>query len=128
GLEKFAQAYPANLSGGMRQRAALLRTVMMDQEVWLLDEPFGALDAMTRDKMQEWLLKIHEQFSRTILFITHSIDEAIYLSDRVIVLSDRPAHSKDEVQIDIPRPRQREWVTDKGFLNYKDRLLQELYE
>ncbi|HET7577975.1 MAG TPA: ABC transporter ATP-binding protein [Bacillales bacterium] len=128
GLEQFADEYPAKLSGGMRQRVALLRTVMMEQGIWLLDEPFGALDAMTRDRMQEWLLQICETFQPLVLFITHSIDEAVYLSDRVYVLSDRPARIKDEVLIDLPRPRNREWVTQECFLRLKERLLQELYE
>lgn len=128
GLEHFADEYPAKLSGGMRQRVALLRTVMMKQDIWLLDEPFGALDAMTRDRMQEWLLEICETFRPLVLFITHSIDEAVYLSDRVYVLSDRPARIKDEVIIDLPRPRRREMVTQERFLYFKERLLQELYE
>ncbi|HET7657750.1 MAG TPA: ABC transporter ATP-binding protein [Bacillales bacterium] len=128
GLEEFAGAYPAKLSGGMRQRVALLRTVMADRDIWLLDEPFGALDAMTRDRMQQWLLGIFRQFRPAVLFITHSIEEAVYLSDRVYVLSDRPASVKKEVQIDLPRPRNREIVTDEHFLHYKKQLLGELYE
>lgn len=126
GLEQFAGEYPAKLSGGMRQRAALLRTVMADQDVWLLDEPFGALDAMTRDRMQEWLLEVCEQFRPVVLFITHSIEEAVYLSDRVYVLSDRPAKIKDEISIDLDRPRHREIVTHDQFLHFKNRLLQQL--
>lgn len=127
GLERFADEYPARLSGGMRQRVALLRTAVMDRDVWLLDEPFGALDALTRDRMQEWLLGIWEQFHRSILFITHSIDEAIYLSDRVYVLSRRPAAVTDEWKIDLPRPRPRSLVTDERFLRYKEHLLKALY-
>lgn len=128
GLESFAGEYPARLSGGMRQRVALLRTVMSGQNIWLLDEPFGALDAMTRDRMQEWLLGICEKFRSAVLFITHSIDEAVYLSDRVYVLSDRPARVKKIVNIDLPRPRRRGMVTDERFLHYKEHLLRELYE
>lgn len=128
GLAQFADEYPARLSGGMRQRAALLRTVMMDRDVWLLDEPFGALDALTRDRMQEWLLNIWEQFHRSIVFITHSIDEAIYLSDRVYVLSHRPAEVSGEWRIDLPRPRHRELVTDERFLRYKEQLLEKLHK
>lgn len=128
GLEPFADEFPARLSGGMRQRAALLRTVMTDRDVWLLDEPFGALDALTRDHMQDWLLDIWEQFHRSILFITHSIDEAIYLSDRVYVVSSRPAKVTGEWRINLPRPRKREIVTDERFLRYKEQLLGKLYE
>lgn len=127
GLERFAGEYPAKLSGGMRQRVALLRTVMADQPIWLLDEPFGALDAMTRDRMQQWLLGIFRQFRPAVLFITHSIDEAVFLSDRVYVLSDRPARVKHEMKIDLPRPRPHELVTGERFLEYKKQLLDELY-
>lgn len=128
GLEQFADEYPARLSGGMRQRAALLRTVIMDRDVWLLDEPFGALDALTRDRMQDWLLDIWAQFHRSIVFITHSIDEAIYLSDRVYVLSHRPAQVRGEWHITLPRPRHRELVTDDRFLRYKEQMLEKLHE
>ncbi|HEX7065187.1 MAG TPA: ABC transporter ATP-binding protein [Bacillales bacterium] len=128
GLEQFAREYPVKLSGGMRQRAALLRTVMANQDIWLLDEPFGALDAMTRDRMQEWLLEVCRQFRPVVLFITHSIEEAVYLSDRVYVLSDRPARIKDEITIDLARPRHRDMVTQDRFLHFKDLLLQELYQ
>lgn len=128
GLEQFAGEYPAKLSGGMRQRVALLRTVMAERPIWLLDEPFGALDAMTRDRMQQWMLGIFRQFRPAVLFITHSIDEAVYLSDKVYVLSDRPAYVKHEMRIDLPRPRGREMVTGEHFLNDKKHLLRELYE
>lgn len=128
GLDDFADEYPMRLSGGMRQRVALLRTVMMDRDVWLLDEPFGALDSLTRDRMQEWLLEIWSRFHRSILFITHSIDEAVYLSDRVYVLSPRPARIIGEWHIDLPRPRRRDLVTNTRFLRYKKQLLQKLHE
>lgn len=128
GLDGFADEYPMRLSGGMRQRVALLRTVMMNRDVWLLDEPFGALDSLTRDRMQEWLLEIWSRFHRSILFITHSIDEAVYLSDRVYVLSPRPARIIGEWRIDLPRPRRRDLVTDARFLRYKEQLLEKLHE
>lgn len=128
GLDGFAAEYPARLSGGMRQRVALLRTVMMNRDVWLLDEPFGALDSLTRDRMQEWLLEIWARFHHSILFITHSIDEAIYLSDRVYVLSPRPARVIGEWHIHLPRPRRRELTTDARFLRYKEELLEKLHE
>jgi ABC-type nitrate/sulfonate/bicarbonate transport system ATPase subunit len=111
GLSGFEMEWPAKLSGGMRQRAALMRTVLSHQEVMLLDEPFGALDAMTKAMMQEWLLDIWSEFNRTIVFITHDIDEAIYLADRVFVMSARPGSIKREVRVDLPRPRYAQDIT-----------------
>jgi ABC-type nitrate/sulfonate/bicarbonate transport system ATPase subunit len=105
GLAGFERRYPSALSGGMRQRAALLRTLLLDREVMLLDEPFGALDAITRSEMQEWLLSIWGEYRRTVIFITHDVDEAIYLSDRVYVMRGPPGHIHAEVRIDLPRPR-----------------------
>ncbi|MFC4076195.1 ABC transporter ATP-binding protein [Salinithrix halophila] len=124
GLEGFGEEYPARLSGGMRQRAALLRTVMSEREVWLLDEPLGALDALTRERMQDWLLSIRERFPRTILFITHSIDEAVYLSDRILVLSPRPAQVRGEVEIPLPRKRFRTLEREETFLHCKEEVRQ----
>lgn len=105
GLEGFEGVYPAALSGGMRQRAALLRSFLSDSDVLLLDEPFGALDALTRRRMQDWLLGVWTEFRQTILFITHDVDEAVYLADRVIALSSRPGRVTRQVVIDLPRPR-----------------------
>ncbi|MCS1352338.1 ABC transporter ATP-binding protein [Mechercharimyces sp. CAU 1602] len=122
GLESFANEYPARLSGGMRQRVALLRTAMMEKEIWLLDEPFGSLDALTRSQMQTWLLNIWQQYRQAILFITHSIEEAIYLSDRVIVLSSRPARIIYDLDIQLPRPRAPIITTEPAFLHYKKQL------
>ncbi|HET7627373.1 MAG TPA: ABC transporter ATP-binding protein [Bacillales bacterium] len=127
GLSEFADAYPDTLSGGMRQRVALLRTVMTGKDVWLLDEPFGALDALTRDHMQEWLLDICRRFQPTVLFITHSIDEAVYLSDRTVVLDGRPARIVEDLPIDLPRPRTREMQTLATFVGHKRRLMQNLF-
>lgn len=126
GLNGFEKAYPSELSGGMRQRAALLRTFLIDSDIMLLDEPFGALDAISRDKMQRWLLDIWEKFRRSVLFITHSIDESIYLSDRVYVLSERPASIKLELKVDIPRPRSKDILTSDRFIEYKALLLDTL--
>ncbi|QXM07430.1 ABC transporter ATP-binding protein [Crassaminicella indica] len=126
GLEGFEQAYPNELSGGMRQRAALLRTFLVDSELLLLDEPFGALDAINRSKMQEWLLDIWRQFKRSVLFITHDIEEAIYLSDRIYVLSQRPARVLKEVRISFERPRKKDIVVTESFLNYKKILMDAL--
>lgn len=106
GLDGFADAFPDALSGGMRQRAALLRTFLTDREVLLLDEPFGALDALTRRELQRWLLGVWERFRKTILFITHDVEEAGYLADRVLVFSARPGRIVKELRVDLPRPRQ----------------------
>ncbi|MQA00137.1 MAG: ATP-binding cassette domain-containing protein [Dehalococcoidia bacterium] len=105
GLEGFEHAYPFELSGGMRQRAALLRTVVQERPVLLLDEPFGALDSLTRTTMQRWLEQLWERFRWTALLITHDVREAIFLSDRVYVLSPRPAHVRAWLEVPIPRPR-----------------------
>jgi len=105
GLVEFAGNYPATLSGGMKQRIALLRTVLFNSSFLLLDEPFGALDALTRLSLQMWLLDLWRAFHSSILFITHDVREAILLSDRVYVLSARPARVARVVEIDLPRPR-----------------------
>lgn len=126
GLDGFDNYYPRQLSGGMRQRAALLRTMLIDSTLMLLDEPFGALDALTREKMQHWMLEIWERFKRTALFVTHSIDEAIYLSDRVYVISERPGKIVHEQVIDIPRPRSQTVITSAAFSEYKQILISAL--
>ncbi len=126
GLTGFERAYPAELSGGMRQRAALLRTMLIESDILLLDEPFGALDAISREKLQRWLLEVWEKFRQSVLFITHSIDEAIFLSDRVYVLSERPARVTQAVSIDLPRPRENLIVTAPEFVRLKGILLEAL--
>jgi ABC-type nitrate/sulfonate/bicarbonate transport system ATPase subunit len=105
GLKKFAARYPHELSGGMKQRVAIARVLANDPAVVLMDEPFGALDAITRNGLQESLLHIWEAARKTILFITHSVDEAVYLADRVVVLSPHPGRLKMEIPIELPRPR-----------------------
>ncbi|RXE59278.1 ABC transporter ATP-binding protein [Acetivibrio mesophilus] len=126
GLQGFENFYPGEISGGMKQRAGILRTFLMDSDIMLLDEPFGALDAITRIKMQEWLLKVLIEHKKTVLFITHDIEEAVFLSDRVYVLSDRPAHVIKTLDIGFPRPRNREMLSSREFLEYKDILLKAL--
>lgn len=128
GLAGFGDAYPATLSGGMRQRAALLRTFLCHKEVMLLDEPFGALDALTRRELQIWLLKIWEQFNKTILFITHDVEEALFLSDKVILLSPRPGRVILELAVDLPRPRTTELLVTPRFNELKAQLLSSLGE
>jgi len=105
GLTDFAHHYPAELSGGMKQRVALARVLAFDPKVLLMDEPFGALDAQTREAMQEELMHLWERTHKTIVFVTHDIEEAVYLGDRVVVLTARPGRIREEVQIDLPRPR-----------------------
>jgi NitT/TauT family transport system ATP-binding protein len=105
GLERFADAYPHQLSGGMKQRVAIARVLANDAEVVLMDEPFGALDAMTRERLQDELLDLWERTGLTILFVTHAIEEAIFLSNRVVVMSPGPGRIDSEFAIDLPRPR-----------------------
>ena len=121
GLQDFAQAYPAELSGGMRQRVALIRTLLCGKDLLLLDEPFGALDAMTRSVLQRWLLQIWAEFGKTILFITHDVEEALLLSDRIVVLSARPGELKDDLEVSLPRPRR---VIDDAVVQLKGKLLE----
>ncbi len=124
GLEGFARAFPAQLSGGMRQRASLLRTILTDSPVLLLDEPFAALDALTRERLQEWLLEIWAQFGRSVLFVTHSIDEAIYLSDRIYMISGLPGRVALELAIQLARPRERSAVVASAqFTAYRQTLI-----
>ena len=128
GLSGFERQYPSALSGGMRQRAAFLRTLLADQDLVLLDEPFGALDAFTRGQMQEWLLNLWGSLGKTIVLITHDVEEAILLSDRVYVLTPRPARVKLTVDVDLPRPRHYQMVTDEAFVRLKGILLRSLRE
>ena len=127
-LDAFAEKYPSQLSGGMRQRVALMRTLLCDREILLLDEPFGALDALTRSIMQEWLLGIWEKDHRTVIFITHDIEEAIFLSDRILTMSARPGRIKGELTIDLPRPRDHTIVTTPRFTEFKRAVLDQIYE
>ena len=123
GLEGFEQAYPEQLSGGMRQRTALARALANDPEVLLMDEPFGALDSQTRALMQEMLLGIWEQSHKTVLFVTHDIDEALFLGDVVYVMTARPGRIKREIVVDIPRPRGPEVLTAPRFVALKREVL-----
>jgi ABC-type nitrate/sulfonate/bicarbonate transport system ATPase subunit len=107
GLSEFASAYPSALSGGMRQRAAFLRTILSQRDALLLDEPFGALDALTRRELRDWLLGLWERFGKTVAFITHDVEEALYLADRVVVLSPRPGRVIRSMTVSLPRPRRQ---------------------
>lgn len=126
GLEEFVEAYPDELSGGMRQRVALLRTWLMKGSIMLLDEPFGALDTLTRNHMQDWLVGIWEKHRKTVLFITHDMEEAVYLSDEVFVMSPRPGRIIEKVNINLERPRKRDMVYTPQFIDYKRHLMSSL--
>jgi ABC-type nitrate/sulfonate/bicarbonate transport system ATPase subunit len=126
GLAGFGARYPSALSGGMRQRAAFLRTVLTERRVLLLDEPFGALDALTRRAMQEWLLDLWAELGRTILMVTHDVEEALLLADRVAVMTARPGRIKLIESVQLPRPRTAEMVAEPAFVEQKARLLASL--
>ncbi|RKU19323.1 ABC transporter [Candidatus Poribacteria bacterium] len=119
GLQGFANSYPMQLSGGMRQRVALVRTLLFRKEILLLDEPFGALDAMTRTVMQSILLDIWDKGGQTVLLITHDIEEALLLADKIYVLTARPGSIKAEVKVSLSRPRS---ITDRDLINLKSEL------
>ena len=128
GLEGFEHAYPKELSGGMRQRVAIARAYAADPEVLLLDEPFGALDAQTRVQLQSELLNTWEHEKKTCFFITHDVDEAIILAQRVIIMSARPGRIKKIVDIDIPYPRTQATKTDPRFMELKTEIWNEVYQ
>lgn len=124
GLEGTQKKYPAQLSGGMRQRAALLRTYLFSQDVALLDEPFSALDTLTKSAIHRWYLDVMEQIRLSTLFITHDIDEAILLSDRIYLLSGQPGRIRAEIAITEPKPRPADFNLTPAFLAYKKQILQ----
>jgi NitT/TauT family transport system ATP-binding protein len=123
GLSGFEYLYPNSLSGGMRQRAALLRTLLFDTDLILLDEPFGALDAQTKLQMQEWLMQLWSDFGKTVLFVTHDVEEAIYLSDEMHVMGTRPGRIITTIPITLPRPRLRTSALTPEFVAIKERCL-----
>lgn len=123
GLEGTQKKYPSQLSGGMRQRAALLRTYMFSKEVALLDEPFSALDTITKSSMHKWYLNVMDQIQLSTLFITHDIDEAILISDRIYLLSGSPGEIKGEIVIKESRPRRNDFALTEEFLSYKRKIL-----
>ncbi len=124
GLSGFEYLYPNSLSGGMRQRAALLRTLLFDTDVILLDEPFGALDAQTKLQMQEWLMRLWSDFGKTVVFVTHDVDEAIYLSDEVHVMATRPGRIIETIPVTLDRPRLRKASLTPDFIAIKERCLE----
>jgi ABC-type nitrate/sulfonate/bicarbonate transport system ATPase subunit len=122
GLEEYGKAYPHELSGGMKQRAAFIRSILSPQDLMCLDEPFSALDELTRLQMQQWLLSVWEENRRSVLFVTHSIDEAVFLSDRIYVLSAKPAAVIKEVKVPFSRPRREEQLLSDEFIHLKREL------
>lgn len=127
GLGEFINHYPSALSGGMRQRVALMRTLAMQHEIMLLDEPFGALDPQTRLAMQQWLSTVWAEQQRTVIFVTHDIDEAIYLADRVVVMSPRPGRIREIFNVEISRPRTLSSLTSDRFTQLKRQILALIY-
>jgi ABC-type nitrate/sulfonate/bicarbonate transport system ATPase subunit len=120
GLERFERTRPAELSGGMRQRVSFLRTLLAGKPVLALDEPFAALDAITRQEMQGWLAHVLESEPRTVVLVTHDVEEAVMLGDRVVVMSQRPGHTISEIEVTLPRPRRR---TDTAVVELRERAL-----
>ena len=128
GLSGFERSYPHQLSGGMRQRVALMRTFLFERDLTLLDEPFGALDALTRSLMQRWLLDVWQRHQRTILFITHDVEEAIFLGDRVMVMTARPGRIKLVLDVPLKRPRPAEMLTSPEFIALTRQVLSAIEE
>lgn len=126
GIADFLDAYPATLSGGMRQRVALLRAVLPERDVLLLDEPFKALDAITRAELQRWLSDVLDRTNRATIMVTHDVEEALMLGDRVLVMSPRPGRILLELDVDLPRPRPRDVVREARFVELKWQLLSAL--
>jgi ABC-type nitrate/sulfonate/bicarbonate transport system ATPase subunit len=126
GLGGFEHRYPSALSGGMRQRAALLRTLLIDTDIILLDEPFGALDALTKQRMQEWLLTLWADFAKTIVFITHDVEEAVFLSDEICMMAARPGRVVERMAVPLARPRPRSVVATPAFIALKQHCLAQL--
>jgi NitT/TauT family transport system ATP-binding protein len=128
GLEGYENRFPSELSGGMQQRVSICRALICNPPLLLMDEPFGALDALTRDEMSLELLKLWSETRKTILFVTHSVEEAVLLSDRVIVMSPRPGKVSLDLPIDLPRPRSNETRYLSTFTDYKHLLRERIYE
>ncbi|MFW5824245.1 MAG: ABC transporter ATP-binding protein, partial [Marinobacter sp.] len=123
GLAAFENAYPNTLSGGMQQRVGIARALANYPSVLLMDEPFGALDAQTRTMMQENLLEIWSEFHNTVVFVTHDIDEAVFLSDRIVVMSASPGRIIADIPVDLPRPREQSLLTSPDFMELKRQCL-----
>jgi ABC-type nitrate/sulfonate/bicarbonate transport system ATPase subunit len=127
-LDGFADAFPKALSGGMKQRAAIARAIANDPEILLMDEPFGALDALTRQVMQEMLTDIWQRYRKTVLFVTHDIDEAIFLGDVIYVMTNRPGRIRTTLQVDLPRPRSFDMVSTQHFSELRNQVVGIIHE
>jgi NitT/TauT family transport system ATP-binding protein len=126
GLKKFADSYPSQLSGGMKQRVAIARSLSYHPAVLLMDEPFGALDALTRQMMQELLTEVWERHRMTVLFVTHDVDEAVYVADQVVVMTNRPGRIKQQLSVNLPRPRSFEITTSEEFAGLKNQIVESI--
>ena len=126
GLTRFANAFPKQLSGGMKQRAAIARALANEPEVLLMDEPFGALDAQTKEQMQEFLLDLWDKTHITVLMITHDVEEAIFLSQRIYIMSAHPGRIQEEIKIDLPSQRDLDIKLTGEFIDHKRRVLHAL--
>ncbi len=128
GLKGFETSYPHQLSGGMQQRAGLARALVMEPKLLLMDEPFSAIDAQTREQLQFEMLRIWDQRPTAMMFVTHSIDEAVLMGDRVVVLAGRPAHVRAVRNVDLPRPRERSVVSTPTFINLREQVWHDLFD
>ena len=128
GLKGFENAYPHQLSGGMQQRAGLARALVMEPKLLLMDEPFSAIDAQTREQLQFEMLRIWDARPTAMMFVTHSIDEAVLMGDRVVVLAGRPAHVRAVRKVDLPRPRDRSVVSSPAFINLREHVWHDLFD
>lgn len=124
GLQGFQYKYPSQLSGGMKQRANFLKTYLTSNDIMLLDEPFGALDSITRRKLQQWLINLKSEMKSTILFITHDIEEAIFISDRIYVISEKPAVIKGEIKVNLQGSRNEDIILTDDFLEIKRKVFE----
>jgi NitT/TauT family transport system ATP-binding protein len=127
-LDGFAEAYPKALSGGMKQRVAIARALANDPEVLLMDEPFGALDALTRQIMQEMLTDLWQRYRKTVLFVTHDIDEAIFLGDVIYIMTNRPGRIRTTLTVDLPRPRTFDMVSSTRFTELRNQVVGVIHE
>jgi NitT/TauT family transport system ATP-binding protein len=128
GLKSFEKSYPHQLSGGMQQRAGLARALVMEPRLLLMDEPFSAIDAQTREQLQFELLRIWDQRPTAMMFVTHAIDEAVLMGDRVVVLAGRPAHVRAVRTVDLPRPRDRSVVSSPAFIQLREQVWHDLFD